>query len=95
MCYIICTTIPSFYVAMSMWGGQMGEGYPLCKDSREIPLDFFFFHFLHLVFVVFQNMVFTDGFLISVKELGLLINLGQWIRGFGCRGILYILYCKQ
>jgi hypothetical protein len=27
-------------------------------------------------------MVFIDGFLILVKELGLLTNLGQWIRGF-------------
>jgi hypothetical protein len=26
-------------------------------------------------------MVFVDGFLILVKELGLLANLGQWIRG--------------
>jgi hypothetical protein len=40
-------------------------------------------------------MVFVDGFLILVKELGLLTNLGQWIRGFGCHRILYILYCKQ
>jgi predicted nucleic-acid-binding Zn-ribbon protein len=41
-------------------------------------------------------MVFTDGFQILVKELGLLTNLSKWIRGFGCRRILYIvLYCKQ
>jgi hypothetical protein len=37
-------------------------------------------------------MVFVDGFLIPVKELGLLTNPGQWIRGFGCHEILYM-YC--
>jgi hypothetical protein len=47
-------------------------------------------HFLHPFLVVFWNMVFVDGFLIPVKELELLTNVGQWIRGFGCRGILYI-----
>jgi hypothetical protein len=31
--------------------------------------------------VIFQHTVFIDGFLILVKELGLLNNLGQWIRG--------------
>jgi hypothetical protein len=33
--------------------------------------------------VVFWHMVFVDGFLILVKELGLLTNPGQWISGFG------------
>jgi hypothetical protein len=37
-------------------------------------------------------MVYVDDFLILAKELGLLTNLGQWIRGFGRRGILYM-YC--
>jgi hypothetical protein len=37
-------------------------------------------------------MVFVDGFRILVKELGLLINIGQWIRYFVCQGILYM-YC--
>jgi hypothetical protein len=36
-------------------------------------------------------MVFVDGFLILVKELGLLTNLGQWIRGLDAMGS-YI-YC--
>jgi hypothetical protein len=31
-------------------------------------------------------MVFTDGFLMSVKKLGLLTNLGQWIRGLDVTG---------
>jgi hypothetical protein len=36
-------------------------------------------------------MVFVDGFLILVKELWLLTNLGQWIRGLDVVGS-YILY---
>jgi hypothetical protein len=40
----------------------------------------------------FQHMVFVDGFLIPVKELGLLTNLGQWIRGLDVMGsYMYIL----
>jgi hypothetical protein len=30
--------------------------------------------------VVFRHMVFADGFLFLVKELGLLTNLGHWVR---------------
>jgi hypothetical protein len=41
--------------------------------------------FCHLDFhvhcwVVFQHMVFDDGFLFPVKELGLLTNPGHWVR---------------
>jgi hypothetical protein len=28
----------------------------------------------------FRHMVFVDGFLFSVKELGLLTNPGHWVR---------------
>jgi hypothetical protein len=42
--------------------------------------------FLHLFLAVFWHMVFVDGFLISVKELGLLTNPGQWIRGLDVAG---------
>jgi hypothetical protein len=53
--------------------------------------------------VFFWHTVFVDGFLILVKELLFLTNIGQWIRGFGFFGILYIyiyiyiyiLYYKQ
>jgi hypothetical protein len=31
---------------------------------------------------VFQHMVFVDGFLFPVKELGLLTNPGHWVRVF-------------
>jgi hypothetical protein len=36
--------------------------------------------------VVFQHMIFFDGFLTSFKELGLLTNPGQWIRGLDVVG---------
>jgi hypothetical protein len=41
-------------------------------------------HF-YLVFRVhcwtnFRHIIFTNGFLFLVKELGLLTNLGQWVR---------------
>jgi hypothetical protein len=43
------------------------------------------------VFGIFFNMVFADGFLILVKELGLLTNSGQWIRGLDAtRSYMYI-----
>jgi hypothetical protein len=40
-------------------------------------------------------MIFVNGFLIMIKELGLLTNLIQCIRFFGCHGILCIFCCKQ
>jgi hypothetical protein len=45
-----------------------------------------FFHFSVLpqfcvhCWVVFRHMVFADGFLFLVKELGLLTNPGHWVR---------------
>jgi hypothetical protein len=38
------------------------------------------------VIFFFWHMVFADGFLILVKELGLLTNPGQWIRGLDAVG---------
>jgi hypothetical protein len=73
-------------VCTLIWEG----GLPPSEGGGPPPI---FWHFFASIFlVVFRHMVFVDGFLILVKELGLLTNLGQWIRGFGCRGILYI-YC--
>jgi hypothetical protein len=37
-------------------------------------------------------MVFTNGFLIQVKELILLTNSGQYIKSFGCHEILYMYF---
>jgi hypothetical protein len=39
---------------------------------------------------VFRHIVFADGFLFLVKELGLLTNPGHWVKVPIC-----ILYCKQ
>jgi hypothetical protein len=36
--------------------------------------------------VVFWHMVFSNGFLFSVKELGLLTNLGHWVRVLDATG---------
>jgi hypothetical protein len=90
MCYIICRTKPSFFIAPmkglepTILGGRRGEA----------PLNVFLVVFVSFL-AVFRHMVFTNGFLILVKELDLLTNLIQWIRGFICHRILYILYCKQ
>jgi hypothetical protein len=43
--------------------------------------------------VGFRHIVFIYGFLISVKELGLLINLDQWIRGLDAMGSYIYIYC--
>jgi hypothetical protein len=46
--------------------------------------------------VVFQHIVFVDGFLFPVKELGLLTNPGHWVIGFWTPvAPICILYCKQ
>jgi hypothetical protein len=37
-------------------------------------------------------MVFADGFLFPVKELGLLTNPGHWVRVLDVRWLLYV-YC--
>jgi hypothetical protein len=41
------------------------------------------------------SLLVFNGFLILVKELGLLTNLGQWIRGLDVQDPICILYCKQ
>jgi hypothetical protein len=46
------------------------------------------------VLVVLRHMVFVYGFLLLVKELGLLTNMSQWIRVLDTAGS-YIYYCKQ
>jgi hypothetical protein len=47
--------------------------------------------FLRPFFVVFRHMVFVDGFIIMVKELGLLTNPGEWIKGLDAIGFyMYI-----
>ena len=74
-------------VKLPFYGGLQGAG------SRAHPQKIG--GFLCFFLAVFWNMVFSHGFLIVVKELGLLNNTGQWIRFFGIHGITYIFYCKQ
>jgi hypothetical protein len=84
MCYILCVTSPSvFYVAPGMQGGLRGAIAPLCGGSRVCIFSSFFLCLLDFrvhCWVVFRHMVFSDGFLFLVKELGLLTNLGHWVR---------------
>jgi hypothetical protein len=41
-------------------------------------------------------MVFSNAFLISIKELGLFTNLVQWIRGLGVAGsYMYIVLMNR
>jgi hypothetical protein len=89
VCVIFFARLDLVFVLHSgvLHGGVGGGGFGGSAPEKKI------FFFLHLFLVaVFRHMVFANGFLILVKELGLLTNLGQWIRGFGCCGILYM-YC--
>jgi len=57
-------------------------------SGATLPRNYFFLGkcvaFFALICVhcweVFRHMVFADGFLFPVKELGLLTNLGHWVR---------------
>jgi hypothetical protein len=63
--------------------------------SGAEPPIFFFGDFLCSFLAVFcscfWHIVFADDFLISVKELGLLTNPGQWISGLDSVG--FYIYC--
>jgi hypothetical protein len=73
---------------------QVGN-IPLCRCSGKTPPRIIFFLEKHVTFLphfscrldfrlhcweVFQHMVFADGFLFLVKELGLLTNPSHWFR---------------
>jgi hypothetical protein len=65
MCYILCMTSSSVcYVASGAQGGLRKKN---CLRKR-------------VAFLIFRHMVFADGFLFPVKELGLLTNPGHWVR---------------
>ena len=102
MCYMIFMSI-SVYVAPGAHGGLKGGvgemPHEICFSLGNVS------HFC-LVFCVasifmfingwlFQHMVFFDGFLFSVKELGLLTNPGHWVRVLDVVRSYIILYCKQ
>jgi len=40
----------------------------------------------HMILGGFRHMVFADGFLFSVKELGFWTNLGHWVRVLDAAG---------
>ena len=50
------------------------------NDTIHEPHFSCFLDFCVHCWVVFRHMVFADGFLFLVKELGLLTNLGHWVR---------------
>jgi len=93
MCYILSTINYSVcYVALEVQGGLRGVISPLCGCSS--PENFFCIG-KHVAFLphfscridfydhcwaVFWHMVLSDGFLFLMKELGLLTNLGHWVR---------------
>jgi hypothetical protein len=55
-------------------------------SPREKKFGLFLAVFCVCCLAVFWHMVFADGFLILVKELGLLTNMGQWIMHLGVVG---------
>jgi hypothetical protein len=78
MCYILCMTRTSVYVVG--FQGVKGGGAPQFfflgfSCPKKKVLDFC----VHL-WGFFGTWFFVDGFLFLVKELGLLTNLGHWIR---------------
>ena len=74
----------------------VGDIPPVWGFGDNASENLFFGVFCICYFAVFQHLVFANGFLIAIKELWLLTNISQWIRGFGCLKILYVvLYCKQ
>jgi hypothetical protein len=82
-----------------VWGVLSTPNQEGCGGLGERPREkknwSFFGSFLRLHFLVFRHIFFADGFLILVKELGLLTNLGQWIRVWMLWDPICILYCKQ
>jgi hypothetical protein len=84
MCYILCMTSSSVFYVTSYEQGGFGETPPRIFFLRKCVT--FFSHFLcrfdfrvHC-WEIFWHMVFADGFLFLVKELGLLTNPGHWVR---------------
>jgi hypothetical protein len=88
MCYILCMTRTSVYVACGGAGGKEGgcRGEPPYMGEPKFFFPRFSCPFLGSPrFCVhfgqfFGTWFFTDGFLFLVKELGLLTNPGHWIR---------------
>jgi hypothetical protein len=77
MCYIIFMS-SSVCVALVTQGGYRGWvlGPPLWGTGETC----------HIFRCFFGTWFFVDGFLFSVKELGLLTNPGHWVRGLDAIG---------
>jgi hypothetical protein len=84
MCYIICTTsISVCYIALGAQGFRGSD-----PDNFFISGSVSHFFLIFCVTLIFVSIVgrffvtwfFADGFLFPVKELGLLINPGHWVR---------------
>ena len=56
------------------------------KHVAFLPCFLCHLNFCIHCWVVFQHMVFADGFIFLVKELGLLTNLGHWVRVLDATG---------
>jgi hypothetical protein len=74
--YMLCQTCRGF-------GGSAPDiVFFLGKRVAFFPHFSCFLNFHVHCWEVFQHMVFSDGFLFPVKELGLFTNLGHWVRVF-------------
>jgi hypothetical protein len=102
MCYILCTTRTSVYVALGARRGVRGGWEPPFRGFRGgsplrilgfFPPNFCFLSvFVSIFGWFFGTWFFADGFLFPVKELGLLTNPGHWIRVLDAIWLLYV-YC--
>jgi hypothetical protein len=58
----------------------------MCFIFSSGNMSHFFLVFHVHCWAVFRHMVFTDGFLFPVKELGFLTSPGHWVRVFDVVG---------
>jgi hypothetical protein len=85
MCYILCTTRNSVYIASDAQGGKRGGVIPPF-GKKNFLVDFCVHFWAVLGFFMsiygwfFGTWFFADGFLFPIKELRLFTNLGHWIR---------------
>jgi hypothetical protein len=63
-----------------VWGRCAPKIFFLEKRVTFLPRFSCFLDFHVHCWAVFRHMVFFDGFLFLVKELGLLTNPGHWVR---------------
>jgi hypothetical protein len=87
MCYILCTiSIVCVAPGAQGFGGNALEIFFLGKCVVFFPLFSCCLDFCVHCWAVFQYMDFVDGFLFLVNELGLLTNLGHWVKVLDATG---------